>query len=362
MDGRVRGLARLSAPSSGGITVPGARPFGAQRPARRAPCGRRRFLGRHAARARHAASGRVEENRARRSAAGKRDPQAPHRPAVPARLTPRPASPRHPDRLRPRADAGPPMSLLRVYPGDPNRKGRSFPIGPRGGAALAGLLLGCGASIVLGLAGAPSVVSDAVHAADRRAIRETAQRGAESFASVGRRALALGNRLAADELFLARVGAILEIPPPDRFPGDPRDAAPATPAAMEAEAADLARRTRLLELFRRQLAALPLPLPAGALVTAPAAGVVVHAGPVSRHADAIWRRLGTIVVLAHDTRTRTIYGHLAVPLVKKGQRVSRGTPIGRVGTTGFAVTPRLHYEVHRLVNDRWIPRDPRIFG
>ena len=300
------------------------------------------------------------------------------------------------------------MSLLRVYPGDPSRKGRSFPIGPRGGAALAGLLLGCGASIVLGLAGAPSVVSDAVHAADRRAIRETAQRGAESFASVGRRALALGNRLAADELFLARVGAILEIPPPDRFPGNPRDAAPATPAAMEAEAADLARRTRLLELFRRQLAALPVPLPAGfdpvfvpsrapvepsssvpielfgwhasevtrrdefcsgltlaspagALVTAPAAGVVVHAGPVSRHADAIWRRLGTIVVLAHDTRTRTIYGHLAVPLVKKGQRVSRGTPIGRVGTSGFAVSPRLHYEVHRLVNDRWVPRDPRIF-
>jgi murein DD-endopeptidase MepM/ murein hydrolase activator NlpD len=47
--------------------------------------------------------------------------------------------------------------------------------------------------------------------------------------------------------------------------------------------------------------------------------------------------------------------------VKKGQRVARGGPIGRVGTTGFAVTPRLHYEVHRLVNGRWVPRDPRIF-
>ncbi len=300
------------------------------------------------------------------------------------------------------------MSLLRVHPGDPSRKSRSLEIGPRGGAALAGLLLGCGASIVLGLAGAPSVVSDAVHAADRRTIEETAQRGAESFASVGRRALALGNRLAADELFLARVGAVLEIPPPDGFPGDPRDAAPPTPAAMEAEAADLARRARLFELFRRRLAALPAPLPAGfdpvfvpsrapvepsssvpielfgwhasevtrrdefcsgltlaspagTLVTAPAAGVVVFSGPVSRHADAAWRRLGTIVVVSHDARTRTVYGHLSPPLAKKGQRVSRGVPIGRVGTSGFAVTPRLHYEVHRLVNDRWIPRDPRIF-
>jgi murein DD-endopeptidase MepM/ murein hydrolase activator NlpD len=300
------------------------------------------------------------------------------------------------------------MSLLRIHPGDPGKKSRSLEIGPLGGAALAGFLLGSGGSIVLGLAGAPHVVSDAVNAADRRAIRETAQRGAESFASVGRRALALSSRLAADELFLARVGSILEVPLPDGFPAEPRDAAPRTPTAMESEAADLARRARIFELFRRRLAALPGPLPggfdlvsvparapvepsssvpielfgwhasevtrgdefcagltlaspAGTTVTAPAAGLVAYAGPVSRHADATWRRLGTIVVLVHDARTRTVYGHLAVSLVKKGQRVARGTPIGRVGTTGFAVAPRLHYEVHRLTNGRWVPRDPRIF-
>lgn len=299
------------------------------------------------------------------------------------------------------------MSLLRVHPADPARRSRSLEIGPKGGAALAGLLLGCAISIVLGLAGAPSVVSDAVHAADRLAITETAQRGTESLASVGRRALALGNRLLADELFLARVGAVLEIAPPDGFPGANRDAAPASPAAMEAEAADLARRARVFELFRRRLAALParpggfdpvfvpsrapiepsssvpievfgwhpsdvtrrdefcsgltLAAPAGTLVVAPAAGLVVFTGPVSRRADVAWRRLGTIVVMTHDARTRTVYGHLAPSLVKKGQRLARGAPIGRVGTSGFAVTPRLHYEVHRFVNDRWVPRDPRIF-
>ena len=174
---------------------------------------------------------------------------------------------------------------------------------------------------------------------------------------------------------------------------------------MESETADLARRARVFELFRRRLAALPGPLPAGfdlvsvpsrapvepsssvpielfgwhasevtrrdefcagltlaspagTTVTAPAAGLVVYAGPVSRHADAAWRRLGTIVVLAHDARTRTVYGHLAVSLVKKGQRVARGGPIGRVGTTGFAMTPRLHYEVHRLTNERWDTEGP----
>jgi murein DD-endopeptidase MepM/ murein hydrolase activator NlpD len=300
------------------------------------------------------------------------------------------------------------MSLLRIHPGDARHKSRSLEIGPRGGAVTAVLLLAAGGAVVIGLAGAPQVVSDALSVADPRAIEETARRGAESFASVGRRALALGNRLAADELFLARVAAVLEIAPPEGFPGDPRDAAPATPAAMESEAAGLARRTRVFELFRKRLAGLPKSLPggfdptavpsrapvepsssvpielfgwhasevtrrnefcagltlaspAGTNVTAPAEGVVLFAGPVSRHADATWRRLGTIVVLSHDARTRTVYGHLSAALVRRGQRVARGWPIGRVGTSGFALTPRLHYEVLRLVDDRWVPRDPRIF-
>lgn len=300
------------------------------------------------------------------------------------------------------------MSLLRVHPANPGRRSRSLDIGPRGGAAFAAFVLLCGASIVVGLAGAPYVVSDAVGAADRFAIRVTAQRGAESFASVGRRALALGNRLATDELFLARVAAILEVATPAGFPADSGQAAPATRAELETETTGLARRARVFEMFRRSLAALPGPLPAGfdplfvpsrspvepssavpiesfgwhpseitrrdefcsgltlaspagTVVLAPAAGLVLHAGPVSRRADASWRRLGTIVVLSHDARTRTIYGHLAATLVKKGQRVARGGPIGRVGTSGFAVTPRLHYEVHRLANGRWVPRDPRIF-
>lgn len=300
------------------------------------------------------------------------------------------------------------MSLLRLHPADPGKRSRSLEIGPRGGAVFAGSALLCGASIVVGLAGAPHVVSDAVDAADRFAIRVTAQRGAESFASVGRRALALGNRLAADELFLARVGTILEIERPSGFPADTEDAAATTPAALEAAATNLARRARVFELFRRRLAALPghapdgfdpafvpsrapvepsssvpielfgwhpseetrreefcagltLASPAGTLVTAPAAGLVLSAGPVSRRADASWRRLGTIIVLSHDGRTRTIYGHLAATLVKKGQRVARGAAIGRVGTTGFAATPRLHYQVHRLAKGRWVPHDPRIF-
>ena len=40
--------------------------------------------------------------------------------------------------------------------------------------------------------------------------------------------------------------------------------------------------------------------------------------------------------------------------MKTGQRVSRGTKIGLVGSTGLATGPHLHYEVH--VNGR--PVDP----
>ncbi len=300
------------------------------------------------------------------------------------------------------------MSLLRLHPYDPRRKSRSVEIGPRGGVAFATLVLLAGGSTALGLVAAPRIVFDLVHATDRRDVGETARRGAEAFASVGRRALALSARVAADELFLARVAAVIEVPPPVGSPAEALEKAPATAASLESETSEIARRSRVLELFRRSLAALPaaepggfrpaavpsrspvepstavpisiygphespithetefetgltLASPAGSPVTATAEGTVLSAGPVSRRADATWRRLGTVVVLSHDARTRTVYGHLAGLAVRRGQRVGRGQPLARVGTSGFAPTPRVHYEVQRLENGRWVARDPRLF-
>jgi murein DD-endopeptidase MepM/ murein hydrolase activator NlpD len=251
-------------------------------------------------------------------------------------------------------------------------------------------------------------VSDIVHAAERRAVGETARRGTEAFASVRRRAVALGGRVAADELFLARVAAVIEVPPPAGVPAETPEKAPATASTLESETSEIARRLRVLELFRRSLAALPasdpggfrpaavpsrspvepstavpisvygmhespitrepefetgltLASPAGSPVTATAEGTVLSAGPVSRRADAAWRRLGTVVVLLHDARTRTIYGHLSGVTVRRGQRVGRGQPLAHVGTSGFAATPRVHYEVQRFENGRWVARDPRLF-
>lgn len=300
------------------------------------------------------------------------------------------------------------MSLLRLHPYDPRKKSRSLEIGPKGGVVFAACVLLAGGTTAIGLAAAPRLVSDIVHAAEHRAVGETAQRGAEAFASVGRRALALGSRIAADELFLARVASVIEVSRPAGFPGDPPGTPASDAAALESATSELARRTRVLELFRRSLAALPaaepggfrpaavpsrspvepstavpisvygprespithepdfesgltLASPAGSPVTATAEGTVVQAGPVSRRADARWRRLGSVVVLAHDARTRTVYGNLGGVVVRRGQRVGRGQILARVGTSGFAPTPRVHYEVQRLENGRWVARDPRVF-
>ena len=115
--------------------------------------------------------------------------------------------------LRPTA-----VSLLRIHPYDPRKKSRSLEIGPAGGVVFAAFTLLAGGATALGLFAAPRLVSDLVHASERRAVGETAQRGAEAFASVGRRALALGGRIAADELFLARVAAVIEVARPPGFP------------------------------------------------------------------------------------------------------------------------------------------------
>lgn len=65
---------------------------------------------------------------------------------------------------------------------------------------------------------------------------------------------------------------------------------------------------------------------------------------------------GRVVEIAHGSATMTRYAHLsAVPDgLAKGDRVAAGDLIGRVGATGTATGPNLHYEVR--VNGR--PTDP----
>ncbi|WP_242112080.1 M23 family metallopeptidase [Luteimonas aquatica] len=62
---------------------------------------------------------------------------------------------------------------------------------------------------------------------------------------------------------------------------------------------------------------------------------------------------GRTVILDHGRGYSTLYGHMsAFGGIRAGQRIAQGTVIGRVGSTGLATGPHLHYEfringVHR---------------
>lgn len=59
---------------------------------------------------------------------------------------------------------------------------------------------------------------------------------------------------------------------------------------------------------------------------------------------------GLTVVVEHDNGVQTRYAHLSSVSVQPGQEIAQGTVIGRVGQSGRATGPHLHFEV--LVNGR----------
>ncbi len=85
---------------------------------------------------------------------------------------------------------------------------------------------------------------------------------------------------------------------------------------------------------------------AGAEIVAVASGVVIWSGP--RHG------YGELVEINHGNGYVTRYAHNADNLVAVGDTVKRGQVIARMGRTGRATGPNLHFEV--LLNDR--PVDP----
>lgn len=83
----------------------------------------------------------------------------------------------------------------------------------------------------------------------------------------------------------------------------------------------------------------------GSPVYATADGTVVRAGREGAY--------GNLVTIDHGYGLETRYGHLSKFEVKAGAKVKRGDIIGRVGATGRATGPHLHYEVRvngRLLN------------
>src|SRR6185437_8839269 len=75
----------------------------------------------------------------------------------------------------------------------------------------------------------------------------------------------------------------------------------------------------------------------GASIHAAAGGVVIFSGTR--------RGYGNCVIIDHGGGVSTLYGHCSRLLVSEGQQVSQGQTIARVGATGLATGPHLHFEV-----------------
>jgi murein DD-endopeptidase MepM/ murein hydrolase activator NlpD len=108
-------------------------------------------------------------------------------------------------------------------------------------------------------------------------------------------------------------------------------------------------------------AGLDFAAPVGTPVLAPADGVVVFAGRYDLRQSVGWWRYGNLVVIRHDDRFVTLFGHNSEVLVRAGQRVAQGQPISKVGSTGWSTSPHLHYEVRRFQEGDFRPVDPRIY-
>ena len=78
--------------------------------------------------------------------------------------------------------------------------------------------------------------------------------------------------------------------------------------------------------------------PFGSAIYAADDGVVVLVGSTTSG-------YGKYVVIAHAGGFDTLYGHLSSILVKAGQRIAQGTPVGLEGSTGNSTGPHLHFEL-----------------
>jgi len=78
----------------------------------------------------------------------------------------------------------------------------------------------------------------------------------------------------------------------------------------------------------------------GTPVHAAASGTVVYA-------DSRMSGYGKLIILRHGNNMFTAYAHNQRMLVRKGNKVRAGDVIGRVGHTGRATGPHLHFEVRQ---------------
>lgn len=82
-----------------------------------------------------------------------------------------------------------------------------------------------------------------------------------------------------------------------------------------------------------------IPAPSGRNVVAGTDGVVTHSGSLGGY--------GNTIIIDHGGGISTLYGHNSSLSVGCGARVSKGTVIARIGSTGYSTGPHCHFEVRK---------------
>jgi murein DD-endopeptidase MepM/ murein hydrolase activator NlpD len=93
-----------------------------------------------------------------------------------------------------------------------------------------------------------------------------------------------------------------------------------------------------------------IPSPLGTPIKASSSGTVVYSSNTIKG-------YGNLIILRHSEGFVTVYAHNQMNLVEEGDRVEKGQVIGRVGETGRATGPHLHFEIRR--NNKAV--DPMLF-
>jgi murein DD-endopeptidase MepM/ murein hydrolase activator NlpD len=77
--------------------------------------------------------------------------------------------------------------------------------------------------------------------------------------------------------------------------------------------------------------------PKGTLFVASQSGKVIYAG---------WMKgYGKVMIIKHPKSVYTVYAHASKIFFKKGEQVQKGQRIGKIGATGRATGPHLHFEI-----------------
>jgi murein DD-endopeptidase MepM/ murein hydrolase activator NlpD len=88
--------------------------------------------------------------------------------------------------------------------------------------------------------------------------------------------------------------------------------------------------------------------------------IAAHDGVVVLESES-WSGYGKVIVVKGDG-LMTVYGHNSENLVSKGKPVKRGQHIAKVGSTGDASGPHLHFETRILdENGRYAAVNPNVF-